>query len=222
MRLLVAEDEEELASAIADGLRREGIATDVALDGRDAIFKADVNRYDVILLDRELPHVHGDEVCRRLVEAGTEARILMLTAAGTIAERVGGLSLGADDYLVKPFAFAELLARIHALSRRSGPSRSPVLNWKDIEFDIARRSVSRAGSSIVLTAKEMAVLEILMSAEGGVISAEELLERAWDENVDPFTTSVRVVIANLRRKLGDPSIIETVIGAGYRLSAGAS
>jgi len=216
MRVLIAEDEGRLADAIARGLRREGMAVDVAPDGTDALVKARVVRYDVVVLDRDLPGLHGDEVCRAVRGERPDTGILMLTAAGALEDLVEGLSLGADDYLAKPFRFAELVARIHALARRSTPSRPPVLRRGDIELDPARRLVARGGETIQLTRKEFAVLEVLMDANGAVVSAEELLERVWDENTDPFTNVVRMTIMTLRRKLGEPPAIETVIGAGYR------
>jgi DNA-binding response OmpR family regulator len=217
VRVLIAEDERRLADAIARGLRREGMAVDLAPDGDDALLKARVIRYDVLVLDRELPGVHGDDVCRVIREERPETGILMLTAAGTLDELVQGLSLGADDYLAKPFRFAELVARIHALARRSLPSRPPVLHHRDIELDPARRVVSRAGSEVVLARKEFGVLETLMSADGATVSAEELLERVWDDQIDPFTNVVRMTIMTLRRKLGEPPVVETVIGVGYRM-----
>ncbi len=204
-----------MADSIARSLRREGMAVDVAYDGNAALGLTAVNSYEVVVLDRDLPGVHGDEVCRRL--AGGQARILMLTASGTVDDRVDGLSLGADDYLPKPFALAELVARIRALGRRATPAQPPVLTCGDIRLDAYRREATRAGRPLMLTNKELGVLEVLMSADGGVISTEELLERVWDANTDPFTNTVRVTLTNLRRKLGDPPVIETVIGAGYRL-----
>src|SRR5271167_1759175 len=218
MRVLIAEDERRLADAIARGLRREGMAVDVAPDGTDALLKARVIRYDVMVLDRELPGVHGDEVCRMVRGERPETGILMLTAAGTLQDVVDGLSIGADDYLPKPFRFAELVARIHALARRSSPSRPPVLQLGDIELDPARRIVSRGGRPVELTRKEFGVLEVLMDADGATVSAEELLERVWDEHTDPFTNVVRMTIMTLRRKLGDPPVVETVIGVGYRMT----
>jgi len=216
MRVLVVEDDGELAEAIAAGLRLEGMAVDTALDGDTALERAAVNDYDVIVLDRDLPGVHGDEVCAKL--AGTvRARILLLTAAGTIEDRVAGLGRGADDYLPKPFAFAELIARIRALSRRSHPAVPPVLTAKGVTLDPARRAATRYGKSLDLGPKELAVLELLMAASGRVVSAEELLERAWDEMADPFSTAVKVTVSRLRRKLGDPPVIETVTHAGYRI-----
>ena len=217
MRVLIAEDERRLAEAIARGLRREGMAVDLAPDGTDALVKARVVRYDVVVLDRDLPGMHGDEVCRAVRDERPETGILMLTAAGALEDLVEGLSLGADDYLAKPFRFAELVGRIQALARRSSPSRPPVLRHGDIELDPARRRVARAGMPIELARKEFGVLEVLLAADGGTVSAEELLERVWDEQTDPFTNVVRMTIMTLRRKLGDPPVVETVIGVGYRM-----
>jgi DNA-binding response OmpR family regulator len=215
--VLVVEDERLLADTIADGLRRHAMAVDVAYDGDTALERLAVNDYDVVVLDRDLPVVSGDEVCTRLVDAGTETRILMLTAALAVAQRVAGLGLGADDYLTKPFAFAELAARIEALGRRARPAAPPVLERAGIRLDQHRRTVSRDGRPVGLSRKEFAVLTELLRAEGGVVSAEQLLEKAWDENVDPFSGVVRFIIMMLRRKLGDPPAIETVPGAGYRV-----
>jgi two-component system, OmpR family, response regulator VanR len=217
MRVLVAEDEGRLADAIARGLRREGMAVDLAPDGAEALVKARVVRYDVLVLDRDLPELHGDEVCRTVRSERPETGILMLTAAGELEDLVQGLSLGADDYLPKPFRFAELVARIRALARRSAPSRPPLLTHGDLELDPARRSLTRAGVPVDLARKELAVLETLMAADGATVSAEELLERVWDEHTDPFTNVVRMTIMTLRRKLGDPPVVETVIGVGYRM-----
>jgi DNA-binding response OmpR family regulator len=217
VRVLIAEDEQRLADAIARGLRREGMAVDLAPDGTDALVKARVVRYDVVVLDRDLPGIHGDEVCRTVRGERPETGILMLTAAGTLEDLVEGLSLGADDYLAKPFRFVELVARIRALARRSAPSRPPVLRHGDIELDPARRVLVRAQRTIELTRKEFAVLEVLMTAEGAAVSAEELLERVWDEQTDPFTNVVRMTIMTLRRKLGEPQVVDTVIGVGYRM-----
>ncbi len=218
MRVLIAEDERRLADAIARGLRREGMAVDLAPDGTDALVKARVVRYDVVILDRDLPGIHGDDVCRAVRGERPETGILMLTAAGALEDLVEGLSLGADDYLAKPFRFAELVARIRALARRSAPSRPPVLRHRDIELDPARRVATRAGGAVELARKEFAVLEALMSSDGATVSAEELLERVWDENTDPFTNVVRMTIMTLRRKLRDPPVVETVIGVGYRMA----
>ena len=218
MRVLIVEDERPLADAIARGLRREGMAVDVALDGDDGHEKVSITRYDVVVLDRDLPGMSGDELCRKIVAGGALSRVLMLTASGGVADRVEGLSLGADDYLTKPFAFAELVARVRALARRSTPATPPVLRAGDVELDPAKRTVHRAGAPVELTRKEFGVLEVLLAANGAVVSSEELLERVWDENADPFTTTVRVTVMTLRKKLGEPGIIETVIGAGYRVS----
>jgi DNA-binding response OmpR family regulator len=218
MRVLIAEDESRLAETIARGLRREGMAVDLAPDGGDALLKARVYRYDVVVLDRDLPQVHGDQVCRTLREERPETGILMLTAAGALEDLVEGLSLGADDYLPKPFRFPELVARIRALSRRSLPSRPPVLAYADVELDPARRSVTRDGTPVELARKEFGVLEALMSADGATLSSEDLLERVWDDQTDPFTNVVRMTIMTLRRKLGEPQLIETVIGVGYRMA----
>ena len=217
MRVLVAEDHEELAETIAIGLRREGMAVDVALDGAAALRRATVYGYDVIVLDRDLPEVHGDRVCQHLLERGGSARVLMLTASAGIEDRVAGLSLGADDYLPKPFAFAELVARIRALGRRSQPPLPPVLASGDVRLDPAQRVAHRGARRLDLSVKEFAVLELLLSARGIPVSAEQLLEGAWDEAADPFSGVVKVTISRLRRKLGEPPIIETVPGAGYRL-----
>jgi DNA-binding response OmpR family regulator len=218
MRVLVAEDEQRLAEAIARGLRREGMAVDLAADGEEALHKARVVRYDVIVLDRDLPGTHGDEVCRVVRGERPETGIIMVTAAGELDDLVSGLSLGADDYLPKPFRFAELVARIRALSRRAVPVRPAILVHGDLELDPARRSLTRAGAPIELARKELAVLETLMAADGATVSAEELLERVWDEHTDPFTNVVRMTIMTLRRKLGEPPAVETVIGVGYRMA----
>ncbi len=218
MRILVVEDERRLADAIARGLRRDGMAVDLSADGEEALVKARVVRYDVVVLDRDLPKVHGDDVCRAIRADRPQMAILMLTAAAELDDLVEGLSIGADDYLAKPFRFAELVARIRALGRRSAPSRPPVLAHGDLELDPARRSVTRAGRPVDLARKELAVLEALMAAAGATVSAEQLLERVWDEHADPFTNVVRMTIMTLRRKLGDPPVVETVIGVGYRLA----
>ena len=216
MRVLVVEDQAELADDIADGLRDQGIGADIAYDGSAAIEKALLNPYDVVILDRDLPRIHGDAVCATLVGSPSQARILMLTAAGTVGDRVDGLNLGADDYLTKPFAFEELVARVRALARRA-PATAPVITRGDIVLDRARRRASRAGRPMSLTRKEMGILEELLVADGGVVSTEDLLERVWDENADPFTRTVTVTIGRLRRKLGEPDPIDTVVGSGYRL-----
>ena len=219
MRILIVEDEEPLADAIARGLRREGMAVDVALDGDEGHEKASVTRYDVVVLDRDLPGMSGDELCREIVASGALTRVIMLTASGSVADRVEGLSLGADDYLAKPFAFDELVARVRALARRATPVTPPVLRAGDVELDPARRTVTRAGQQVDLTRKEFGVLEVLLAASGSVVSSEELLERVWDEHADPFTTTVRVTVMTLRKKLGEPGIIDTVVGSGYRVPA---
>jgi DNA-binding response OmpR family regulator len=217
MRVLVVEDEQLLADAIATGLRRESMAVDVVYDGAAALERVAVNDYDVVVLDRDLPEVHGDEVCRTLADGGGGARVLMLTAAGDVSERVEGLGLGADDYLPKPFAFAELVARVRALGRRARPALPPILERCGVRLDPNRREVYRDGRYVSLTRKEFAVLEELMRAAGAVVSAEQLLEKAWDEHTDPFTNVVRVTIMTLRRKLGEPQLVQTVPGVGYRL-----
>jgi len=217
MRILVVEDESLLAEAIADGLRHEAFAVDVALDGAAALERLSINEYDVMILDRDLPKVHGDDVCRQTVAAGTDVRILMLTVSTMVTERVAGLSLGADDYLTKPFAFAELVARVRALGRRTRPAAAPVLERAGIRLDPHHRETYRSGRYVALSRKEFAVLEELLRAEGGYVSAEDLLERVWDENIDPFTTIVRVTIKGLRRKLGEPPVVETETGVGYRI-----
>jgi DNA-binding response OmpR family regulator len=217
MRVLVVEDHEELAETVATGLRREGMAVDVALDGAAALQRAAIYGYDVIVLDRDPPGVHGDRVCEELVERGGRPRVLMLTASAGIEDRVAGLSLGADDYLPKPFAFAELVARIRALARRAQPALPPVMAKDDLKLDPAQRVAHRAGRRLELSTKELAVLELLLGARGAVVSPEELLARAWDEAADPFSNVVKVTVSRLRRKLGEPPIIETVPGAGYRI-----
>jgi DNA-binding response OmpR family regulator len=217
MRVLVVEDHVRLANSVARVLRREGMAVDVAYDGTAALDRAVGVDYDVVVLDRDLPGVPGDEVCRRLMREPRRTRVLMLTAAGTIAERVQGLTIGADDYLPKPFAYPELVARIRALGRRSQPAVPPVLVHGDLVLDPARRVATRAGTRLALNPKELAVLEYLLAAQGRVVSAEELLERVWDEAADPFTTTVKATMNRLRSKLGEPPVIETVPRAGYRI-----
>src|ERR1700677_514936 len=217
MRVLVAEDFEVLARAIATGLRREGMAVDVALNGVDALERAAVYRYEVVVLDRDLPGVHGDEVCRQIVAGGTGSRVLMLTAASTVSDRVDGLGLGADDCLPTPFDFAELVARVRALARRSAPAVPPVLVSGDITVDPGRRVAQRGGRRLDLSPKEFAVLECLLAAEGRAVSAEELLERVWDEMADPFTTAVKTTVKRLRAKLGEPPVITTVREGGYQI-----
>jgi DNA-binding response OmpR family regulator len=217
MRVLLVEDHAKLAMTVATGLRQEGMAVDVAFDGRDALAHVAANAYDVVVLDRDLPHVHGDDVCRILVAEGHECGVLMLTAANTVEDLVHGLGLGADDYLSKPFKFAELVARIRALARRPRRSLPPVLVHGDLQLNSAHRTVTRAGRRLELSPKEFGVLELLLGAQGAVVSAEELLERVWDEAADPFTNTVKVTISRLRTKLGDPPIVETVPQAGYRI-----
>ncbi|MGO9977123.1 MAG: response regulator transcription factor [Solirubrobacteraceae bacterium] len=217
MRILVVEDHAKLAMTVATVLRSEAMAVDLAFDGQDALDHVALARYDVIVLDRDLPGVHGDDVCRRLVAGGCESRILMLTASGTIQDRVQGLGLGADDYLPKPFDFTELIARIHALARRSITSLPPVLVHGDLCLDVPHRTVTRAGQPIALSPREFAVLEALLRARGTVLSAEQLLEQVWDENANPFSTTVKKTISRLRSKLGDPPIIQTVPEAGYHI-----
>jgi two-component system, OmpR family, response regulator VanR len=217
VRLLIAEDEPRVAAAIARGLRRHGAAVDVASGGAQALYQARVYPYDVVLLDRDLPAVHGDEVCRTLSAEQPATKILMLTAARATDQLVEGLALGADDYLAKPFRFDELVARVHALARRTGPARPPVLHRGDLELDPAKRIATRGGADLALSRKEFGVLEVLMAADGAVVSLEELLDRVWDDNVDPFTNTVRMTIMKLRRKLGEPAVIHTVAGSGYRV-----
>ena len=217
MRVLVAEDERVMADTIAEGLRRRAMAVDVCYDGDAALERAMTHRYDIVILDRDLPLVHGDEVCRAIVAADGETRVLMLTAAAGIRDRVDGLDLGADDYLTKPFAFAELIARVGSLVRRARTALPPVLERAGIRLDRPQFRAWRDAELLPLSPKEFAVLEVLMRAEGRVVSAEELLEKAWDENADPFTNAVRVAMLALRKKLGDPPVIETVPGVGYRL-----
>jgi DNA-binding response OmpR family regulator len=216
MRVLVVEDEEALAAGIAAGLRRAGMAVDVSFDGESALHKAEVNDYDVVVLDRDLPVVHGDEVCRRLHSGGHPARVIMLTAASLVHQRIEGLTLGADDYLPKPFDLSELRARVTTLARRAA-ALPRILRRADLEVDVPRRRVLRNGVPIRLTAREFAVLRMLLDADGAVVSQEQLLEKVWDENADPFTHSVRVIVSRLRRKLGAPPLIHTEVGAGYRI-----
>jgi DNA-binding response OmpR family regulator len=217
MRVLLIEDDRLLAETIGVGLRREQVAVDLAFDGTAGLDRARCGQYDVIVLDRDLPGLHGDRVCAELVKAGCRSRLLMLTAAATIEDRVDGLGLGADDYLPKPFAFAELVARIRALMRRAQPALPPVLEYAGVRLDPARRTASRTGRALDLGPKEFGVLELLLAAQGRVVSAEELLGRVWDELADPFSSAVKVTVSRLRRKLGDPPLIETVPQAGYRI-----
>jgi DNA-binding response OmpR family regulator len=217
MRLLVVEDHRRLATALAEGLRREGMAVDLAFDGGEALARVAVNTYDVVVLDRDLPDVHGDQVCRALLAEGGHTRVLMLTAASTIRDRVEGLELGADDYLGKPFEFAELVARVRALARRATCPLPPVLVRDDLSLDSSRHVAYRGERRLELSPKEFAVLECLLAADGRVLSAEELLARVWDEETNPFTTTVKTTMGRLRTKLGDPPLIETVRESGYRI-----
>ena len=219
MRVLVTEDDEILATAVAAGLRREGMAVDIAGDGAVALRQAAIHDYDVVVLDRDLPVVHGDQVCRRLIADGRPSRVLMLTAAGSLTDRVGGLDLGADDYLPKPFEFAELVARVRALARRAAPALPPTLSSGDLSLDPARHVAYRGEVRLTLSPKEFSLLECLLAAGGRVVSAEELLERVWDDDVHPFTTTVKTTVARLRQKLGEPPLIETVRGTGFVLGA---
>lgn len=219
MRVLVVEDDPYMADAIRTGLRRETIATDVVHTGEDALAALSADEYDLVVLDRDLPGIHGDQVCAIIAAEYPDVRVIMLTASRTIGDRVGGFELGADDYLTKPFEFPELVARLRALERRSQPARPPVLESLDVRLDPFRREVHRAGRPLRLPPKEFAVLHLLMSADGGVLSAETLLEKAWDANADPFSNTTRVTISNLRKRLGEPWVIQTVPGAGYRFGA---
>jgi DNA-binding response OmpR family regulator len=217
MRVLIVEDHPRLANALADGLRAEGLAVDLAFDGDEALTHVRVNRYEVVVLDRDLPGTHGDDVCRAIVAEHSETRVLMLTAASTIRDRVEGLGLGADDYLPKPFDFAELVARIRALARRVAAPLPPVLEHGDLTVDPGRRTAVRGERRLALTPKELGVLEYLLATNGRVISAEELLARVWDEAANPFTSTVKTTIGRLRAKLGDPPLIETIREGGYRI-----
>jgi DNA-binding response OmpR family regulator len=218
MRVLVVEDHAKLAMALATGLRQAGMAVDVVFDGQDALEHLAVTTYDVVVLDRDIPGTHGDDVCRTLVAKGSPSRVLMLTAAGALEERVEGLGIGADDYLAKPCDFSELVARVRALGRRPGVSLPPALGYGDLQLDPSRRVATRSGRLLSLAPKEFTVLEVLLAAPGVVVSAEELLERVWDEHADPFTNAVAVTISRLRRKLGDPPLIETMARVGYRIA----
>ncbi|CAM5431803.1 DNA-binding response regulator [Streptomyces spiroverticillatus] len=222
MRVLVVEDEEFLAEMIAEGLRRDSLAVDVAHDGLQALRKLELGAYDVLVLDRDLPGLHGDEVCRRVVREGLLTRILMLTASGALHERVEGLGLGADDYLTKPFAYDELLARVLALGRRARPALPPVIERAGLTLDTARRRARRDGMPLELSRKEFAVLETLMRADGAVVSGDELIEQVWEEDTSYRTNAVRVTLSKLRAKLGDPPVVETVPGAGYRIAEAPS
>lgn len=216
MRVLIVEDDPYLADAIRTGLSRETFAADLVHDGGQALEMLDGEEYDVVLLDRDLPGVHGDEVCARVAAEHPLVRVLMLTAARSLGERVSGFELGADDYLLKPFEFPELVARLRALGRRTQPARPPVIESCGVRLDPFRREVYRNGRFVRLSRKEFAVLHVLMSADGGVLSAERLLQKAWDANVDPFTNTTRVTISNIRKRLGEPWVIQTVPGTGYR------
>jgi len=218
MRVLIVEDERFLAEALRDGLRHESIAADIALDGDEALRSIAINEYDLLVLDRDIPGTHGDAVCAVVSREHPEIRVLMLTAASRLDDKVGGFELGADDYLTKPFALEELIVRLRSLARRPAAAAPPVMEFSDLSLDPFRREVYRAGRYLKLTRKQFAVLELLMRADGGVISAETLLAKAWDENVDPFTSAPRVTVSTLRKALGDPDLIETVKGVGYRLS----
>jgi DNA-binding response OmpR family regulator len=218
MRILVVEDDLPLADVIMRGLRRQALAVDTAADGASALKKLDDVPYDVVVLDRDLPVVHGDDVCHRLVGRRSTAKVLMLTASSSLDDRVEGLSIGADDYLAKPFAMKELVARVHALGRRVTLSRPPILRWSDVTLDAANHRTTRAGRALPLTNREFSLLEHLLSNAGAVASPEELMEHVWDDRLDPFSNVVRVTILTLRRKLGEPPIIETLPGVGYRLA----
>ena len=222
MRVLVAEDVPRLANDIAEGLRDQGMAVDVSYDGLDAVSKLGLVQYDVIVLDRDLPGVHGDAVCRMIADGERPVMVLMLTAADAPGQRVAGLALGADDYLAKPFHFPELVARVRALARRKPAARGLRLRGGGVELDQLTRIATREGRRLELSAKELAVLEALLRASPGVLSAETLLEQAWDENADPFTKTVQVTIGRLRRKLGEPDVIETIPGVGYRIADGSA
>ena len=217
MRILLVEDHAKLAMALAVGLRQAGMAVDVVFDGDDALERVAVTAYDVVVLDRDIPGVHGDDVCKQIATGGSPSRVLMLTAAGAVQDRVEGLGLGADDYLPKPCDFSELVARVRALARRPGAALPPLLRHGDITLDPSRRTVTRADRDLPLNPKEFAVLEVLLGADGTVVSAEEILQRVWDELADPFSQAVRTTVSRLRAKLGDPPVIETVQKAGYRI-----
>jgi DNA-binding response OmpR family regulator len=219
LRVLIAEDDSELAEVLATGLRRENMAVDIALTGDAAEEKLTATDYDVLVLDRDLPGIHGDDVCRQVVASGVPTRILMLTAADSVGDRVVGLTLGADDYLAKPFAFAELVARIHALGRRASAALPPLLAYADLLLDPSRLIAERSGQRLRLTPKEFSVLEVLLGARGGLVTTEHLLERVWDENADPFTNTVRTTMMRLRQKLGQPPLIRTVPGRGYQMAS---
>ncbi len=217
MRVLVVEDHAKLAITIAAGLRQAGMAVDVVFDGHDALDHTASTEYDVVILDRDIPGVHGDDVCRALAEDRSPTRVLMLTASGTVSDRIEGLDLGADDYLAKPFDFGELVARVRALARRRGRRLAPTLTHGDLELDTARREATRSSKSVALSPKEFALLEILLGADGAIVSSDELFEKVWDEDADPFSKAVKTTISRLRAKLGDPPLIETVAKSGYRI-----
>ena len=217
MRVLLVEDHAKLAMALAAGMRRAGFLVDVVFDGHDALERVAATAYDVVVLDRDIPGVHGDDVCRQITAGESSSRVLMLTAAGAVEDRVEGLGIGADDYLPKPCDFSELLARVRALGRRPGAALPPVLSHGDLTLDPSRRIAARGDRQLPLNPKEFAVLEVLLSARGGVVSAEEILDRVWDEMADPFSQAVRTTMSRLRTKLGDPPVIETVPKAGYRI-----
>ena len=219
VRVLIVEDEPYMAEAIRDGLRLEAIAADIALEGESALALLGENRYDIAVLDRDIPGPSGDEIAQHIVDSGSGMPILMLTAADRLDDKASGFELGADDYLTKPFALQELVLRLRALDRRRGHSRPPVREIAGLRLDPFRREVYREGRYVPLTRKQFAVLEVLVEAEGGVVSAEQLLERAWDENADPFTNAVRITVSALRKRLGEPWIIATVPGVGYRIDA---
>jgi len=217
MRVLIVEDEPFLAEALRDGLRLEAIAADVALDGAEALARIGVNDYDIVVLDRDLPRVHGDDVCAAITRNQPATRVLLPTAAARLADKLDGFRLGADDYLTKPFDLEELIVRLHALARRPAATSTPVLEFADLRLDPFRREAYRDGRFVRLTRKQFAVLELLLRADGGVVSAETMLEKAWDEHADPFTTAPRVTISTLRKALGEPDLVRTVPGSGYRL-----
>ena len=217
VRVLVIEDDEEMAQAVASGLRRTQMAVDVAFDGTAGLERALLNDYDVVVLDRDLPGLHGDDVCAELVAAGCRSRVLMLTAAAAMEDLVDGLGIGADDYLPKPFDFPVLVARIGALMRRAQPAIPPLLRRGDLTLDTAQRRAFRGNRRLELAPKEFGVLELLLASQGRIVSAEELLERVWDEAADPFTTAVKITVSRLRAKLGNPPVIETVAKSGYRI-----
>ena len=222
MRVLVVEDARPLADVVAEGLRDQGMAVDIARDGLEAAAKVDVSPYDVVVLDRDLPGIHGDALCQMITERDGRIMVLMLTAAGAPDDRVSGLGMGADDYLAKPFHFPELVLRIRALARRQPAARGRILRQAGIELDPARRTATRDGRNLDLSVKEFAVLEVLLNASPAFLSTEHLLEKAWDENADPFTNVVTVTISRLRRKLGDPPVITTTPGVGYRIASQAA